>query len=71
MSVTRQEPVQPGPGAIELANRPFHELATRHPALGCELNVHPLNGTLCALGEPAGARLDPAPDRCCVPIRRA
>ena len=64
------EPRAAGHGAVELANCPFHELATRHPALVCELNVHLLNGMLGALGELAEARLDPAPGRCCVTIRR-
>lgn len=64
------EPRSDGHGAVELANCPFHELAARHPALVCALNVHLLNGMLSAFGEPAEARLDPSPGRCCVTIKR-
>lgn len=58
-----------GGGELQLANCPFHDLAQRHPALVCRLNLHLLRGLLDALGGCGQARLDPAPHRCCVTIR--
>lgn len=62
------EPRPARDGDLQLANCPFHELAGRHPALVCNLNLHLLGGLLAGLGEDGQARLDPAPGRCCVTI---
>lgn len=64
------EPRATAGGDVRLANCPFHDLALRHPALVCELNLHLLRGLLDALGEPGEARLSPAPGHCCVRISR-
>ncbi len=48
---------------------PFQQLAARHTALACGMNLALIEGPLLAL-QPAGvtARLEPAPGRCCVII---
>lgn len=62
------EPRAAGGGSVELANCPYRELAQRHPALVCTMNLYLLRGLLEELGEQVQARLDPAPGRCCVTI---
>jgi predicted ArsR family transcriptional regulator len=63
---------KPGPGdSVQLANCPFHELATRHPGLVCAMNLHLLRGVVAGLGVPGDARLEPGEGRCCVTIRRS
>jgi predicted ArsR family transcriptional regulator len=54
---------------IVLANCPFHTLAREHTELVCTMNLHLITALLDELGHPdLGARLDPAPDRCCVTL---
>jgi predicted ArsR family transcriptional regulator len=54
---------------VVLANCPFHALAREHTALVCGLNLHLITAMLEELGHPdVAARLDPAPDRCCVTL---
>ncbi len=65
------EPRQAPGGEISLANCPFHELARRHPALVCELNLHLLRGLLAELGSTCEATLTPTPGHCCVTISPA
>ena len=56
-------------GAIVLANCPFHALAREHTALVCGMNLHLVTAMLDELGHPlVEARLDPAPERCCVTV---
>jgi predicted ArsR family transcriptional regulator len=56
-------------GGLELANCPFHALARDHTALVCGMNLHLIRAMLGELGHPdVEARLDPAPDRCCVTL---
>jgi predicted ArsR family transcriptional regulator len=54
---------------IVLANCPFHALARTHTELVCGMNLHLIAAMLDELGHPdVQARLDPAPDRCCVTL---
>ena len=54
---------------LVLANCPFHALAQDHTELVCTMNLHLIAAMLEELGHPAQlARLDPAPDRCCVTV---
>jgi predicted ArsR family transcriptional regulator len=56
-------------GAITLRNCPFDALAQEQPAVVCGVNLAYLCGALDGLGcAGLDARLDPAPDRCCVAI---
>jgi predicted ArsR family transcriptional regulator len=58
-------------GEIQLLNCPFHALAQRAPALVCGINVAFLAGFLEGLeARRVRADLDPAPERCCVILRR-
>jgi predicted ArsR family transcriptional regulator len=57
-----------GPGRLQLANCPFHDLARQHTALVCGLNHAFLAGLVDGLGAPAVARLAPRPGRCCVEL---
>jgi len=59
------------PDGLTLANCPFHALAQDHTDLVCGMNLDLVDGLLAGLG-PANleARLDPAPGRCCVTVRR-
>lgn len=54
-------------GTIEMANCPFHSLASEHTDLVCSLN-HDLLSGFCACAGGLQASLDPAPHRCCVTI---
>jgi predicted ArsR family transcriptional regulator len=59
-------------GRLVLANCPFHALAREHTALVCSMNLHLLTALLEELGHSdVQARLDPAPDRCCVTVNDA
>lgn len=52
-----------------LGNCPFHALARDHTALVCGINLSLLTAFLEEFGAPGSrARLDPAPDRCCVTV---
>jgi predicted ArsR family transcriptional regulator len=54
---------------LVLANCPFHALAQDHTELVCTMNLHLIAAMLEELGHPAQlARLEPAPDRCCVTV---
>ena len=55
--------------AVVLANCPFHALARDHTALVCGMNLHLLGALLDVLGgTEVHARLEPAPQRCCVVV---
>jgi predicted ArsR family transcriptional regulator len=55
--------------AVLLANCPFHALARDHTALVCGMNLHLLGALLDVLGgTDVHARLEPAPQRCCVVV---
>jgi predicted ArsR family transcriptional regulator len=58
-------------GGLILANCPFHALAKDYTEVVCGMNLGLLDGLLAGL-EHSGleARLDPAPGRCCVTVRR-
>jgi predicted ArsR family transcriptional regulator len=58
-------------GVVTLANCPFHALAREHTALVCGMNLHLITAMLDELGHAdVQARLDPAPERCCVSLIR-
>jgi predicted ArsR family transcriptional regulator len=62
------EPVREG-DAITLRNCPFHALAEEHRELVCGMNLEVIAGVLeGADAAHMGARLDPAPGRCCVSV---
>ncbi len=55
--------------AVMLANCPFHALARDHTTLVCAMNLDLVAALLDELGHAdVEARLDPAPDRCCVTL---
>jgi predicted ArsR family transcriptional regulator len=57
--------------SMTLANCPFHALAREHTDLVCGINLDLLSGMLDRCdGSGLRARLDPAPDRCCVMLDR-
>jgi predicted ArsR family transcriptional regulator len=57
---------------ITLRNCPFHALARQHTELVCGMNLQLLDGLLDGLAVTGlRARLDPAPDRCCVCLEPA
>jgi len=59
------------PGGLTLANCPFHALAQEYTALVCGMNLDLVDGLLAGLERvDLEARLDPAPGRCCVTVRR-
>lgn len=59
-----------GAGDVVLANCPFDTLADKHTDLVCGLNQHFVQGVADGMGcHRARARLEPAPDRCCVVVR--
>ncbi len=63
------EPRSDGPGALQLANCPFHALATRHPELICGINTAFVGGVLTGLcADSLTARLQPTPGACCVRV---
>lgn len=51
---------------IRLRDCPFHRLACEHTELICGMNLSMLGGALTTLDARHEARLEPAPDRCCV-----
>lgn len=54
---------------LTLRNCPFDALARSHTALVCGVNLDYVGGVLDGLGcQATQARLDPAPDRCCVRV---
>jgi predicted ArsR family transcriptional regulator len=56
-------------GEVCLANCPFHRLAADHTELVCGMNLSLVQGVLEGLHvDTLEARLDPAPDLCCVRI---
>jgi len=56
-------------GSLVLRNCPFHLLAQQHTGLICGMNLALLEGAAAEAGEGRlSARLDPAPDRCCVTL---
>lgn len=58
-------------GGLVLANCPFHALAQDHTELVCGMNLDLMDGLLDGLGRAnLKARLDPAPNRCCVSLGR-
>jgi predicted ArsR family transcriptional regulator len=65
------EPFETDSG-FALANCPFHSLARDYTELICGLNLDLVRGLLRGLGSTElRARLDPAPDRCCVTLVRS
>lgn len=64
------EPVAEGPDIV-LGNCPFHALAEDYRDVVCGMNLALMSGLVEELGdETVGARLDPAPGRCCVRLTR-
>jgi len=58
-------------GGLILANCPFHALAQDYTDLVCGMNLDLMDGLLDGLGRAnLEARLNPAPDRCCVSLCR-
>ncbi|SDG47254.1 Predicted transcriptional regulator, ArsR family [Lentzea fradiae] len=56
-------------GSILLGNCPFHSLAQRHTRLVCGMNLCLVSGLLDGIeADGVTARLDPAPERCCVRV---
>jgi predicted ArsR family transcriptional regulator len=74
LAVLREHGYEPRPAAdeVELANCPFHSLATEHTELACHMNLALISGVADALA-PHGpeALLCPGTDRCCVVLRPA
>lgn len=67
-ALTRQgyEPRMDG-DMIALANCPFDALARDHTELVCGMNLALIDAAVAGVGDTSlAARLDPAPDRCCV-----
>jgi predicted ArsR family transcriptional regulator len=59
-------------GTIVLRNCPFDALAREHTELVCGMNLTIMDAATERLEETGlAARLDPAPDRCCVVLERA
>lgn len=59
------EPYRDG-DVVRLRNCPFHHLARDHTELICGMNLAMLGAVADATGPAYRARLEPAPDRCCV-----
>jgi predicted ArsR family transcriptional regulator len=54
---------------ITLRNCPFHVLAAEYTSLVCGMNLDLVDGAIAELGDRRlHARLEPAPDRCCVTV---
>jgi predicted ArsR family transcriptional regulator len=59
-------------GILSMHNCPFDVLAREQPALVCGVSLDYVEGALKGLGcRRLAARLDPAPDRCCVRVARS
>jgi predicted ArsR family transcriptional regulator len=57
---------------ITLANCPFHALAAQETEVVCGMNLAFIEGVIAGVKATSlTARLDPAPDRCCVRIVRS
>lgn len=66
------EPVPVGDDEIQLRNCPFHRLAQSHAELVCGLNDSLLKSAVDGYGGTGyEARFEPAPDMCCVRLRKA
>lgn len=61
------EPYEDG-STIRLRNCPFHDLAQRHTDVVCGMNLRLLDAVAESQSRSYVARLDPAPDRCCVAL---
>ena len=63
------EPWLDSAGSVRLRNCPFHQLAARHPALVCGMNLALIKGLAESLA-PGDLRpvLDPRPGCCCVTV---
>lgn len=59
------EPYRDG-DVVRLRNCPFHRLAREHTELVCGMNVAMLAGLTEVVDDHVEARLEPAPDHCCV-----
>ena len=60
-----------GKAGITLANCPFHSLAEDYTDLVCGMNLALIGSMVAELGDTGlSARLEPAPDRCCVVLSR-
>jgi predicted ArsR family transcriptional regulator len=59
------EPADTGDRVL-LRNCPYHPLARQFPPLVCGMNLALVEGLLAGLDGDEVARMDPAPDRCCV-----
>ena len=58
---------RPSASLVTLANCPFHALAKDYTELVCGMNLDLMRGLVKGLGSRVlEARLEPAPDRCCV-----
>ena len=65
------EPELTDDGTVVLRNCPFHALSQTHTDLICGMNECLLSAALDQLGtEGLEARLEPAPDLCCVRIHQ-
>ena len=53
-----------------LHNCPFHALARQHTDLVCTMNLRLIEGVVSSLDD-VDAKLDPAPERCCVVLEAA
>lgn len=72
MEVLRERGFEPQPDGpdVVLTNCPFHALAQAYPETVCGMNLHLLDGLLRGLQDTGWrARLDPAPDRCCIRLQ--
>jgi predicted ArsR family transcriptional regulator len=68
LDATGYEP-RPDEDGLVLANCPFHALAREHTELVCGMNLDIIDAMVERLpGGTLEARLEPAPDRCCVKV---
>lgn len=70
-AVLREQGFEPASDehTIVLRNCPFHELAARHPAVACGMNLALIEGLAGGIGATVMRPvLDPEPGRCCVTI---
>jgi predicted ArsR family transcriptional regulator len=69
LAETGYEPQARGCDRVTLHNCPFHSVAAQYTELVCGMNLDVINGLLDAFGTTSlHARLEPAPDRCCVTL---
>jgi predicted ArsR family transcriptional regulator len=63
------EPFRDG-DTIRMQNCPFHQLSRQFPPLICGMNLALIEGIVDGFGVPGlRARMDPAPERCCVAVQ--